>query len=44
MVSLVKPIKTLLSNIEGDIQSPISILGKNISSVDEGYGDFVDEE
>ena len=35
--------KDLLSNIEGDIQSPISILGKNISSVEEGYRDFVDE-
>ena len=35
--------KDLLSNIEGDIQSPISILGKNICSVEEGYGDFVDE-
>ena len=35
--------KNLLSNIEGDIHSPISILGKNISSVEEGYGDFVDE-
>ena len=35
--------KDLLSNIEGNIQSPISILGKNISSVEEGYSDFVDE-
>ena len=35
--------KDLLSNIEGDILSPISILGKNISSVEEGYSDFVDE-
>ena len=35
--------KVLLSNIEGDIHSPISILGKNISSVEEGYSDFVDE-
>ena len=28
--------KDLLSNIEGDIHSPISILGKNICSVEEG--------
>ena len=28
--------KNLLSNIEGDIHSPISILGKNINSVLEG--------
>jgi hypothetical protein len=35
--------KDLLSNIEGDIQSPISILGKNINSVEEGYSDFIDE-
>ena len=35
--------KDLLSNIEGNIQTPISILGKNINSVEEGYSEFVDE-
>ena len=35
--------KDLLSSLEGDVQSPISILGKDISSVKEGYDDFVEE-
>ena len=35
--------KDLLSSLEGDVQSPISILGKDISKVKEGYDDFVEE-
>ena len=35
--------KDLLSSLEGDVQSPISFLGKDISKVKEGYDDFVDE-
>jgi pimeloyl-ACP methyl ester carboxylesterase len=35
--------KDLLSNLEGEVQTPISILGKDITSVEEGYVDFVDE-
>ena len=35
--------RDLLNNLEGEVESPISILGKRISSVEEGYDDFVDE-
>ena len=35
--------KDLLSSLEGAVQSPISILGKDILSVKEGYDDFVQE-
>ena len=35
--------RDLLNNLEGEVVSPISILGKGISSVEEGYDDFVQE-
>ena len=35
--------RDLLNNLEGEVESPISILGKGISSVEEGYDDFVQE-
>ena len=35
--------RDLLNNLEGEVESPISILGKGISSVEEGYDNFVDE-
>ena len=35
--------RDLLNNLEGEVVSPISILGKRISSVEEGYDEFVDE-
>ena len=35
--------RDLLNNLEGEVVSPISILGKGIRSVEEGYDDFVDE-
>jgi len=35
--------RDLLNNLEGEVVSPISILGKDISSVEEGYDEFVDE-
>ena len=35
--------RDLLNNLEGEVVSPISILGKGISSVEEGYDNFVDE-
>jgi len=40
------PVETyseLLNKLEGQVVSPISILGKNIQTVTEGYEDFVDE-
>ena len=39
----VETYRDLLNNFEGEVVSPISILGKGISSVEEGYDDFVDE-
>ena len=35
--------RDLLNNLEGEVESPISILGKGISSVEEGYDNFVQE-
>ena len=35
--------RDLLNNLEGEVVSPISILGIGISSVEEGYNDFVQE-
>ena len=35
--------RDLLNNLEGEVESPISILGKDISKVKEGYDDFVEE-
>ena len=35
--------RDLLNNLEGEVVSPISILGKEISSVEEGYDNFIDE-
>ena len=35
--------RDLLNNLEGEVVSPISILGKGISTVEEGYDNFVDE-
>ena len=40
------PVETyndLLNNLEGQVVSPIRILGEGIQTVDEGYEDFVDE-
>ena len=40
------PVETyndLLNNLEGQVVSPISILGEGIQTVYEGYEDFVDE-
>ena len=39
----VETYRDLLNNLEGEVVSPISILGKDISSVEEGYDNFVDE-
>ena len=39
----VETYRDLLNNLEGEVVSPISILGKGISSVEEGYDNFVDE-
>ena len=39
------PVETyndLLNNIEGQVVSPIRILGEGIQTVDEGYENFVD--
>jgi len=35
--------KELLSLIDGDIQDPISVVGKQIPEVKEGYHEFTDE-
>ena len=35
--------KELLSLIDGDIQDPISVIGKQIPEVREGYHEFTDE-
>ena len=35
--------KELLSLIDGDIQDPLSVIGKQIPEVKEGYHEFTDE-
>ncbi len=35
--------KELLSLIDGDIQGPLSVIGKQIPEVKEGYHEFIDE-
>ena len=40
------PVETyneLLNNLDGKVVPPISILGEDVETVDEGYDNFVDE-